>query len=89
MLRAEVESAKIMAQLEGEAAKQNFDRALLRFLDSADETESNRLLEQLVCEFAQPLVSEIVNFKLRVYSPPAPEEPLSSRTPKMFPPMLY
>jgi len=56
-----------MAQMEGEAAKQNFDQALLRFLDSADETESNRLLEQLVCECAQPLVNEIVNFKLRVY----------------------
>jgi hypothetical protein len=39
---------------------------LVSYLQTTDEAEAGRLLEELVCDFAQPLVRDIINFKLRV-----------------------
>src|SRR5262245_42158167 len=40
------------------------DPILLQFLNSTDDSESDRLLQQLVCEHAEPLIRQIVRFKL-------------------------
>src|SRR4051794_41069384 len=48
-------------------ALRDFDALLQAFLQETAEAESNRLLEKLVCEHAQPLIKQIIRSKLRVY----------------------
>ena len=48
-----------------EAAKPRIDHLLLPFLNAGSEAESRAILEQLIVEHAQPLVRDIVSFKLR------------------------
>lgn len=61
--------------MKGRTAEQNIDSVLLCFLRATDETESNKLLEQLVCGCAQPVITEIVSFKLRSNPMRAAESP--------------
>ena len=61
--------------MKGRTAKQDIDSVLLCFLKSTDETEANNLLEQLVCGCAQPVIAEIVGFKLRAYPTRKAESP--------------
>ena len=61
--------------MKGRTAKQDIDSVLLCFLKSTDETEANNLLEQLVCGCAQPVIAEIVSFKLRTYPTRKAESP--------------
>ncbi len=48
-----------------EAAKSQMDELLLPFIQADNEIESNSLLEQLVCNHAQPLIQSIINYKLK------------------------
>ena len=57
--------------MDGKVVKESADVVLLDFLESADESAGNRLLERLVCEYAQPLIKEIVDYKLRVHTAPS------------------
>lgn len=50
-----------------EAGKQ-IDPQLLPFINAQGETESQAVLEQLICNQAQPLIKDIVSFKLRASS---------------------
>src|SRR5262245_30077330 len=45
------------------------DDLLNLFLSTRDEAESQQILEGLICGKAQPLVKEIVSYKLRAFSP--------------------
>ena len=47
-----------------EAARQ-IDHQLLPFINALSEAESQAALEQLICNQAQPLIKDIVSFKLR------------------------
>ena len=40
----------------------------MAYLQKTDEAEADRALEKLVYDFAQPLVRDIITFKLRVNS---------------------
>jgi hypothetical protein len=44
------------------------DRQLLPFINAQSEAESQTALEQLICNQAQPLIKDIISFKLRAYS---------------------
>ena len=43
------------------------DQHLLSFLRASDETESSRLLEQLIREHAQPVILEVISSKLHIH----------------------
>jgi RNA polymerase sigma factor (sigma-70 family) len=43
------------------------DRLLHPYLVSRGEPESSEILEQLICDFAQPIIHDIVSFKLRLW----------------------
>lgn len=51
-----------------EAVKQPIDELLLAFLNAAGEAESEAALEELICNHAQPLIKQIVRFKLQPHS---------------------
>jgi DNA-directed RNA polymerase specialized sigma24 family protein len=51
-----------------EGAERQIDDLLLRFINAPCETESEALLEQLICHQALPLITNIVGFKLRASS---------------------
>src|SRR6185369_649296 len=55
------------ATVNREAGKQ-IDTQLLPFINAQTETESQAVLEQLICNQAQPLIKDIVSFKLRASS---------------------
>src|SRR6266404_8871313 len=46
--------------------EQQSDVALLAFLRAADEPTSSSAVEALICEFAQPIINNIIRNKLRV-----------------------
>src|SRR5262245_24424737 len=48
-----------------EADKSQLDEILLPFIYANSEAETNRLLEQLVCNQAQPLIHNIIHYKLK------------------------
>jgi hypothetical protein len=43
------------------------DHLLHPYLMSSGEPESSQILERLICEFAQPIIRDIVSFKLRLW----------------------
>ncbi len=47
-------------------SEQQSDVALLAFLRAADEPTSSSAVEALICEFAQPIINNIIRSKLRV-----------------------
>ena len=47
-----------------------FNDLLAPFLNEHDPKESDKLLERIVCEFAQPLIADIVSYKLRANPTP-------------------
>ncbi len=49
-------------------AESQIDELLFLFLNTDNEPESDDILEQLILNHAQPLVREIVSYKLRAYS---------------------
>lgn len=51
-----------------EAAKPQFDDLLLPFLDARSDAESETVLEELILKYAQPLIREIVSFKLKAFT---------------------
>ncbi len=51
-----------------EGADRQIDDLLLHFINAPGETESEALLEQLICHQALPLITNIVGFKLRASS---------------------
>src|SRR5437667_11085637 len=48
-------------------ASRELDVLLQAFLREPVEAESNRLLERLLCEHAQPLVKQIIRARLHLY----------------------
>jgi RNA polymerase sigma factor (sigma-70 family) len=48
-----------------QAAKPQIDDLLLPFLHASSEAESTAVLEQLICNHAQPLIHNIIHFKLK------------------------
>jgi hypothetical protein len=56
--------------LNGEPAKPQMDELLLPFIQAVSESESTRLLEQIICNHAQPLVQNIINYKLKASAVP-------------------
>lgn len=52
-------------------ARPLLDQVLLPFVYAKSEIESEAVLERLVCDFAQPLIRDIVSFKLRAFAPRA------------------
>jgi RNA polymerase sigma factor (sigma-70 family) len=55
-----------------EGTKPQIDDLLLPFLNAPGEAESNAILEQLICHHAQPLIQNIIHYKLSVAPSPAP-----------------
>jgi hypothetical protein len=53
--------------MDEQSATSGNDTLLLPFLFAENEPASEGVLERLVCDQALPLITEIVNFKLRVY----------------------
>ncbi len=51
-----------------EAAKSQIDDLLLPFLDARIEAESEAVLEQLIVNHAQPLIRDIIGFKMKASS---------------------
>ena len=51
-----------------EGADRQIDDLLVRFINAPGDTESEALLEQLICHQALPLITNIVGFKLRASS---------------------
>ncbi len=49
-------------------AARQIDHQLLPFIDALSETESQAALEELICNHAQPLIRNIISYKLRAYS---------------------
>jgi hypothetical protein len=54
--------------LNQEAAKQSIDDLLIVFLRAPGEAESEAALGELLCDHAQPLITNIVSFKLRAHA---------------------
>jgi len=50
-------------------ARPLLDQVLLPFVYAKSEIESEAVLERLICDFAQPLIRDIVSFKLRAFAP--------------------
>ena len=50
-------------------APRQIDHQLLPFINASNEVESQAALEQLICNHAQPLIKNIVGFKLQASSP--------------------
>ncbi|MEW6209302.1 MAG: hypothetical protein AB1631_13105 [Acidobacteriota bacterium] len=50
------------------AANQSIDDLLLAFLRASGEAESEAALERLLCDHAQPLIKNIISFKLRAHA---------------------
>ncbi len=48
-----------------ESAKSQIDAVLLPFIGANSEAEAQRLLEQIICNHAQPLVQNIIHYKLK------------------------
>jgi RNA polymerase sigma factor (sigma-70 family) len=56
-----------MAAQDRDHERGNVDHLLHPYLLSSREPESSEILEQLICDFAQPIIQDIVSFKLRLW----------------------
>jgi RNA polymerase sigma factor (sigma-70 family) len=55
-----------MATQDRDQETRNVDHLLHPYLVSRGERESSEILERLICDFAQPIIRDIVSFKLRL-----------------------
>jgi RNA polymerase sigma factor (sigma-70 family) len=53
--------------MDQQAAKPQIDDLLFPFLHASNEAESIAVLEQLICNLAQPLIRNIIHFKLNTF----------------------
>jgi len=60
---------RVTSPVDHEPAKYPMDDLLVAFVAASAEAESQAVLEDLICNHAQPLIKNIVRFKLKAYSP--------------------